>query len=125
MKRDMELIRTILRELEIMDAETVLSICDLKATFPNISRPTLHLHLTLLEEAGLIEVDNPIHSSGVLNMAMLRLTWDGYDFLAASNDNIWQKTKVATKEKGLDLLTSVPFKMLKDLLEKTIANELM
>ena len=50
-----------------------------------------------------------------------RLTWEGYEFLdAANNDIIWNKAKDTVKSKGM----SLPFHIFRKLLESLIDSEL-
>ena len=102
MKRDMDLIRLIL--LEIEDKYHSTAIYDLQINGYNIE--TVAYHCKILHEAGLISsynaqyADNMIYCFGVG-----ALTWDGNDYLDKVRDNsIWRKTKDTITKKGLPLI---------------------
>jgi hypothetical protein len=81
---------------------------------------TVARHVEMMEEAGLIEADIltlPEHS-GAVRAKVLRITWDGYDFLdAARSDTVWNKVKGELHEKGI----SASFELLKAMLAKGAA----
>lgn len=104
MKRDMDLIRTILIQME----ERGPNLAGVKLDAPDVDEETLNEHLLLLHEARLVQLlgDQPMDFGCV----PLRLTWAGHEFLAtAKNDALWRK--------GLALLgtaaTGVSFELLK------------
>ncbi|HEX8190159.1 MAG TPA: DUF2513 domain-containing protein [Pyrinomonadaceae bacterium] len=96
MKRDFDLVRLILLELE--KDETV----DLSP----YTQEQINYHKALVKEAGFAE--GTIHyASGVHarpdvpDVAILsRLTWEGHEFLdKARNDKVWNRAKSIVKEK--------------------------
>ena len=102
MKRDMDLIREILLEIENQYVST--AIYNLK--IEGYSIETIAYHCKLLYEAGLISdykaqyADNTIYSFGVGS-----LTWEGNDYLDKVRDNsVWKKTKDTITQKGLPLI---------------------
>ncbi len=94
MKRDMELIRTILLKVEAdprfdgsvnpTDAAT-LSITD-------YSNAEVIYHLVMLVEAGFLDGNTKMRSMG--NVPIFKLTWAGHEFLDNVRDpEVWHKTK--------------------------------
>jgi hypothetical protein len=86
MKRDMELIRLVLKHYETGDSPPALTA---------FSESEIFYNCMLMNDAGLI-VANFTEGSGVLPVAItnVRLTWAGHDFLdAARNDTIWKMAK--------------------------------
>ena len=103
MKRDMDLIRLILLELEEVEEIDMSTYSD----------DEINYNKRLVVEADL--ADGTIASSaGGLNpqVFLLRLTWNGHDFLdAARDDTIWKRaTEIIGKSVGsttFDVLKSV------------------
>lgn len=102
MKRDMDLVRLIL--LEIEDKYSSTAIYDLAVDGYDIE--TVAYHCKILYEAGLISdykaqyADNEIYVFGVGS-----LTWDGNDFLEKiRDDSQWKKVKETITKKGLPLV---------------------
>ena len=102
MRRDMDLVRDILLEIEKQYVST--AIYNLKIV--GYDTETIAYHCKILYEAGLISdykaqyADNTIYSFGVGS-----LTWDGNDYLDKIRDNsIWKKTKDVIVKKGLPLV---------------------
>jgi hypothetical protein len=98
MKRDMDLIRDILRSIEARPEQSANCTVEI----PGRSLDDLRLHLRLMEDAGLVQGVSITSSSA----SCIRLTYTGYDFLEASRkDTIWQKAKAIAIEKtgGLSL----------------------
>jgi hypothetical protein len=99
MKRDMDLVRGILLEIENSYVST--AICDLHIDGYDMN--TIAYHCKILHEVGFISdykaqyADNKLYSFRVGS-----LTWEGNDYLDKVRDNtIWRKTKDAIKDKGL------------------------
>lgn len=89
MKRDMDLIRTILLELE--EADPTQGWYEI--TIPGRSEVEIAYHVRLMDEAGLIDAQDLSSNSGLVWKAK-RLTYDGHEFLdAARNDTLWNKAK--------------------------------
>jgi SOS-response transcriptional repressor LexA len=82
MKRDMDLIRTILLQIE----EAPPNVNRIKLKLDGPSQDEVTEHLRLLIESGLIEAI-PFQSNGKERFLPKRLTWKGHEFLdAARND---------------------------------------
>jgi chorismate mutase len=102
MKRDMDLVRLIL--LEIEDKYRSTAIYDL--AIDGYDTEMVAYHCKILYEAGLISdykaqyADNEIYVFGVGS-----LTWDGNDFLEKiRDDSQWKKVKETITKKGLPLV---------------------
>jgi hypothetical protein len=96
MKRDMELVREILRRVE--DHQQAMGWVPLD--IPGHSREEVSYHVMLLAQAGLLEATDLVSTAGFLYEAK-RLTWAGHEFLdAIRNDTVWNKVKETVKEKG-------------------------
>ncbi|NHE57940.1 DUF2513 domain-containing protein [Cyclobacterium plantarum] len=114
MKRDLELIKKILLELEKDQ-----SPFDWKS-FEYADKISYCYHIKLLWQADLIEAID-MSSKGNPDWAPICLTWQGHEFLeAAKNDKAWDKVKSTTISEGV----SMPFSVLKELLLITIKTEL-
>jgi len=91
MKRDMDLVRQILLELEGAPA----------GQYPNYplvvdgyDESTVAAHLVLLDEAGLINANVTSVGDGSVRAIPFRLTWPGHDFLdAARSESIWNQAR--------------------------------
>lgn len=102
MKRDMDLVRLIL--LEIEDKYSSTAIYDLAVD--GYDTETVAYHCKILYEAGLISdykaqyADNEIYVFGVGS-----LTWDGNDFLEKiRDDSRWKIVKETIRQKGLPMV---------------------
>ena len=110
-KRDLDLVRTILLTVETSDTD-------------GLERDGLRLegyddqvvarHVQLLDEAGYVIASyTEPDQGGVVLHKIGRLTWKGHEFLdAARNDNIWYRVKDGLRTKA----ASVPFEALTSLL---------
>ncbi len=99
MKRDMDLIRNILLEIEKQD---------INSTYINNIAVDGHTpmeimqHVKLMEDHGLIR-DCTYDLS--YNTYVRTITWEGYDFLEKIRDHTtWEKTKKIIVQKGLPLV---------------------
>src|SRR4051812_7449391 len=111
MKRDMDLCRCILQELENSPVGvTGTNACEL--SIEGHDRAEVRYHVRLLSDAGLIEtVDSLFPAEGEVCVPR-RLTWAGHEFLDASRkDTIWQTAKRIAVEKtgglSFDVLKAV------------------
>jgi Hypothetical protein (DUF2513) len=97
-KRDFELIRSLLLELE---GEESIDLSSYTADQVNY-------HKALVKEAGFADgiINYPSsHQTDVPDLAILkRLTWEGHEFLdKAKNEKVWNKAKALIKERGISL----------------------
>ncbi len=94
MKRDWDLIRNILLEIEAYEGNNYVPL-----QIEGYSDDLVSYHVKLLSEAGLIDTHDCGRSLGVIS-----LTWDGHEFLDASrNETIWSKAKSTITNKGGEL----------------------
>jgi len=96
MKRDMELCRRILLDLEGRPFSTGM----INVEYEDIPPEDVAYHLKLLDEAGLIEAED-ISTMGRLRWRAKSIAWDGHDFIEAIKDESrWGKTKEFVLESG-------------------------
>lgn len=106
MKRDMDLIRSILLQIEESDAcDGLNGITDIRVD--GYSHEYVSYHVQLLEGSGLIKAREMGHrmwgDRAIIDWFVASLTWEGHEFLdAARNDERWKQAKaVADKAGGL------------------------
>lgn len=110
MKRDWDIIRSILVRVEEMPPEE--GALQLSA-FPIEQRAAVSYHMELLIEAGLVSGKmSKTLGPGPFNFIAMRLTWQGHEFIdAIRSDTVWQKTKKSFVSNGIsmtfDLVKSV------------------
>lgn len=99
MKRDMDLVRDILKAVELCDdpwgLHQILSI-------EGYSQNEISYHIKLLHDAGLLEAQD-VSTMGQDGFRWWpgRLTWAGQDFLdAAKDDTLWKKAKETVLKPG-------------------------
>jgi len=103
MQRDIDLIRSILLDLEARGSYTDWLDVDVEAYSPE----QVDYHLELLIEAGFVVV--PASGRELSRRHPLRLTWDGHEFLdAARNDMRWHRVKASVDE-----IDGLPFAFVK------------
>lgn len=97
MKRDMDLIRLILLEIEKSDEEDVTNMM-----IDGYSSEEIFYNAKLMKNNNLIEIcKDDIFG----NYYIGSLTWDGCDYLdKIRDDSLWYKTKDTIKKKGLPLI---------------------
>ena len=102
MKRNMDLVRLILLEIENIYQSTAIY----NLTIDGYDAEMIAYHCKIIHEAGLISdykaqyADNKLCGFGVGS-----LTWDGNDFLdKIRDDSQWKKIKDAITEKGLPMV---------------------
>lgn len=114
MKRDMDLCRKILFEIEKSSYEGEDGVFDFKVE--EYDRDEVSFHAMLLDEAGLITARN-LNANLVGWWIPIRLTWEGYEFLDAARDNArWEKAKGAMTKAGgfaLDVMKQLLIQYLK------------
>ena len=101
MKRDMDLIRQILTEIEAKPFDGNMINLDLE---DSAGDQKLRYHVILLREAGLIDAVEPFPGGDSLQTGPIyptRLTWEGHEFLeAARDDTRWNKAKDTMAKTG-------------------------
>lgn len=69
----------------------------------------LKYHLQIMKQGQLLSFEEQNYIDGTSNFVNVQLTWLGNDFYdSINNNNLWEKAKEASKEKGLEL-TMLPF----------------
>jgi hypothetical protein len=110
MKRDFDLIRRILTDIERMPAGSFQS--NLK--YPEYSQATVDEHTILLHDAGLIKANISKLMGGGNSIHIVGLTWSGHDFLdAMKDDNLWNKAKENVLKPGVSITFDVLLEWLK------------
>jgi Hypothetical protein (DUF2513) len=90
MKRDLDLVRRILFRLEGEEGASLSSPGWSSFVEDGHDIATIHYHLQLLHDAGLIEASEVMPGQWWPE----RMTWAGHEFLdAARNEELWQETK--------------------------------
>jgi hypothetical protein len=102
MKRDMDLIRTVMLDLESYP-EAELNLTEL--TVEGCDDATLLEHLILLEEAGFIAMTVERYGGGAPPQFMVhRITWTGHEFLeTVRSETIWAKSTKFITSAGIGL----------------------
>jgi hypothetical protein len=118
MKRDMDLIREILLQVEARPTAQSIDLVEV----PGHEQEEISYHVKLLADAGYLEAHD-LRSLGPdgFKYAPSALTNDGHDFLdAARNNTVWEKTKAKLVEIGgsapLDVTQGILTTMLKEIL---------
>ena len=89
MKRDFDLIRQIMRDIEDLPAGSGSGT----PSYQDVDRQTVTAHVILLIDAGLVNGKVLTTTQGP-RLRISGLTWAGYDFLAvAKDDTMWAKAK--------------------------------
>ena len=98
MIRDLDLIRTILFEIERNEDATGHGFICLH--LPDYSREQVSYHVRLLHEAKLIDAVNASTLSSYV-WHPSRLTWEGHELLdSARDENVWKRAKKKAEEIG-------------------------
>ena len=119
MKRNMDLIRTILLEIEKVNYEGGW----INLQMAGYSDNEVSYHVMLLTEAGLIDAID-LSTNTVFAWAPKRLTWYGHEFIEASRDDTrWEKVKTIMKEKGGGFAFDVMKSLLITLMTKAVLGQ--
>ena len=103
MKRDWDLVRTILVRIEELEPNTDLDANNVDGYDDQV----VASHTQMMEERGLIK---GIDTSNLGSLAFLAssLTWEGHELLdEIRNDTAWNSVKSGAKSKGVDLTIEV------------------
>jgi hypothetical protein len=94
MKRDMDLARKILFEVEKEEYTGVGFEIDIVG----FTKDETNYHIMLLNEAGLVEIETLTFGG---DYRPTRLTWEGHEFVDVARDNkLWEKAKSAMSQAG-------------------------
>ncbi len=95
MKRDMDLVRRILHEIE----DDHPGNGSFQFSFDNVEKKVADYHLELLVQAKLLS-GSVTESKDRSTIYIRGLTWEGHEFLdSARNDTIWKKAKSLVQTK--------------------------
>lgn len=115
MKRDMDLIRDLLLEIEAMPPGSVYDSSD--STIEGEEPIVIREHMELLQDAAFLK-GCFAERSGI---SCAGLTWQGHDFLAAARtQSVWNEAKKTLREKAM----TVPIAVLSQLLVKIASRQL-
>lgn len=93
MKRDMDLVRSILKQTELADKPLEFGMI----AHDGYSDAELAYHVELMQARGLLDASiTKAWSGDVVHGRIEALTWDGLDYLdAVRSDRVWEKAKDA------------------------------
>jgi len=115
MKRNFDLIRKIMLEMEELPPDRYLNSKDVKG----YDNEEVYYQMALMEDARLLVLNNVSSLQDRQSFGM-RLTWEGHEFLdAARNDTIWEKATSTALEKA----GSLTFDIVKSLLAHYIKEQ--
>ena len=110
MKRDFDLIRRILTDIENIPAGKSMN----NINYPEYNRSVVDHHIILLDEAGLIKAKILKTMGGIGAVHITGLTWSGHDFLdAMKDDTIWNKAKESVLKPGASITFGLLLEWLK------------
>ncbi len=118
MTRDMDLIREILLKMEAHPN----AFAPQRLEIPEYSEEQIGFHAFLMKQAGLIDgFVNTSHADRSPSAVPISITWEGYEFLAASKDpSIWRKGTSAVLSKA----GAISFEVIKAVLIAEIRHQL-
>ena len=122
MKRDPELLRALLLDIEKAPADMYI-LSFYYEEHAEWNKDVIALHIALLKDAGLVDYHEPVRDETGMarEWIFLRLTSDGHDFLdAARNAGIWKKALAKVGDKGL----GIGIDLFKELLKSLVKQEL-
>lgn len=119
MKRDLDLARLLLLEIESCESAWGL---DESPEIPGYEREQIAYHIKLLNEAGLIDAEDcSSMGPGGFDWSPGSLTWYGHEFLDAARDaTIWNKSK----ETIIKTSTSMTFDILLEFLKMKVKEKI-
>ena len=110
MKRDLDLIKKILIQVEALDKPAV------NVPVEDVPQIVVNEHVYLCKQAGLLEAEIQRDSEGAAVICLMeRLTWNGHEFLQlARNEALWTKAKSILAKKAI----TFSFEMLVEVLKQ-------
>lgn len=120
MKRDWELLRWILSEVQSCQAGKSLALSEMLTSQMIWSRDEVYEHILLLKDGNLIETEIPPRNFGSpQSIVIKRLTMEGHDFIGqAKNETIWKKAIAVINEKGGNVSITVMTQLLTSLVKQ-------
>ncbi|MGY3717177.1 DUF2513 domain-containing protein [Sutcliffiella cohnii] len=117
MKRDMEIVRALLLEIEEFDNGQPFEL------HPGEENPyteeQFYYHIKLLIDSGLVNGEFSNYMGGPPGVFIKGISWEGHDFLDAARDEIvWSKASQVAEGRG-SKLKELPFELIKALLIET------
>lgn len=110
MRRDLDLVRRILLDLERRGDHPEASSGWSNLVEDGFEIDSIQFHVQLMNDAGLIQADEIVPGQWWPE----RITWAGYEFLdAARNDALWRQAKRRVERS----VGSAPFEIVRELLE--------
>lgn len=105
MKRDMDLVREILIQIEKHGCTPT------KLTIDGYSDEQIGFHISLMGDGGLLETQDVTSRTSQSRQGVpIKMKWAGYEFLDLSRNNeIWQEAK----QKGVQKAIGLPFDIIK------------
>ena len=117
MKRDLDLIRQILLDIEAEGEDSSRRLGFANIADNGYDPESIQYHVQLMHDAGLIVADELVPGQWWPE----RITWAGHEFLdLARNDTLWQATKRDVESK----VGSAPFQIVRDLLARRVNEQL-
>jgi hypothetical protein len=115
MKRDLDLIRLLLLEIEKQDEAFSSEALDV----PGYDSRQIAYHIGLLKDAGFIDATSDKHlPGGHRTFTIWAITFAGHDYLdAVRHSKVWQRVKDGAKQAGVSLTVA----LVKGLAEKIAA----
>jgi len=121
MKRDMDLIREILFEIE---SRKLVYPRSHEVILEGYKRSDISYHVLIMQEAGLLRAIE-VSTADELVLHPSRLTWEGHEFLEAiKDDGIWNQAKDVVLEKGGGLVFDVLQAVLVQIIKNAVLSEL-
>ncbi len=121
MKRDMDLIRTLLFYFENKSDSAHVEAEDI--ILEGFDQNSIQYHIVIMCEAELLSCEKiqSTSSDRLVKAIPFRLTWEGHEYLdAARNDSVWNQAKEILGNQAL----SFSFAMSKSLLKKILMDKL-
>ena len=111
MKRDMDLVRTILLAVEDHEKD-VMQVGEfnraVRGRSPEVSDRRIADHVDIMAQNGLVQAKIIKTMGGGKNFPSISLTWDGHDFIAdARNPDVWAKAKEKAGDVSLAIFKQV------------------
>ncbi|MEB0283819.1 DUF2513 domain-containing protein [Sphingomonas sp. 10B4] len=105
MKRDMELIREIMLQLEVwpMEMGDAISMTPeaMQAEIPDRDLAEINHHMDLIRSAGFIDTGGAGSSGPMFGFIFMGLTMSGHDFLdSVRSPEVWRRTKAGAEKVG-------------------------